>query len=231
MPLEADNWKVIGVSKPKMMVMPSNSSGLAVGRLVGMFPSRLGWLISPEAGWKKPPSWMPYALDNGAFGAWKNKTEWDEGAFMALLERVRKSHYPLWVVVPDVVTNREATIEKWAEWVPKIKSVLPHTDLAFAVQDGMTKGDVPSDADVVFVGGSTEWKWRNLREWTDNFKRVHVARVNSERLLWMADDAGAVSCDGTGWMRGGEERLVELEHYLSISNGRGRKQMIMEAIL
>lgn len=195
-----------------------------------MFPSRLGWLISPD-GWRQPPSWMPYALDNGAFGAWKNKTEWDEGAFMSLLERARKSHYPLWVVVPDVVTNREATIEKWAEWVPKIKSVLPHTDLAFAVQDGMTKEDVPSDTDVVFVGGSTEWKWRNLREWTDNFKRVHVARVNSERLLWMADDAGAVSCDGTGWMRGGEERLVELEHYLSISSGRGRKQMIMEVIL
>jgi hypothetical protein len=60
---------------------------------------------------------------------------------------------------------------------------------------------------------------------------VHVARVNSERLLWMADDAGAVSCDGTGWMRGGEERLAELEHYLEISTGRGRPQMVMEALL
>jgi hypothetical protein len=232
MSLNADNWKVIGMSKPaeKMMVMPSNSSGLAIGRLVGKYPNRLGWLMSPD-GWRQPPSWMPYALDNGAYGAWKNGTPWDEGSFMELLERARKSHFPLWVVVPDVVMDRDATLAKWGEWVPRIRTVLPHTPLAFAVQDGMTKEDVPGDADIVFVGGSTEWKWKYLRTWTENFPRVHVARVNSERLLWMADDAGAVSCDGTGWMRGGEERLLELEHYLEISSGRGRAQMVMEALL
>lgn len=213
-----------------MMVMPSNSSGLAIGRLVGKFPKRLGWLISPD-GWRQPPSWMPYALDNGAFGAWKNNTQWDEDAFMTLLERARKSHFPLWVVVPDVVADRLATIERWHDWVPKIRGVLPHTPLAFAVQDGMTKADVPSKTDVVFVGGTTEWKWRNLRTWTENFRHVHVARVNSERLLWMADAAGAVSCDGTGWMRGGEERLIELEHYLEVSSGSGRNQMLMEQII
>jgi hypothetical protein len=228
--LNADTWNVIGVSKPKMMVMPSCNSGMAVGRLVGMYPKRLGWLLSPIA-WKQPLSWMPYALDNGAFSAWLHKKEWDEGAFVMMLERARRSHFPLWVVVPDVVADREATLDKWDKWVPQIRSVLPHTDLAFAVQDGMTKDDVPSNADVVFVGGTTEWKWKNLRTWTDNFKRVHVARVNSERLLWMADDAGAVSCDGTGWMRGGEERLIELEHYLEISTGRGRPQMVMESIM
>ena len=182
MPLHADNWKVIGVSKPpeKMMVMPSNDSSLATGRLIGKYPKRLGWLISPKA-WKNPPSWMPYALDNGAFGAWLNNTQWDEGAFMQLLERARKSHFPLWVVVPDVVMDRDATLAKWGEWVPQIRTVLPHTDLAFAVQDGMTKDDVPADADVVFVGGSTEWKWKHLRTWTDNFPRVHVARVKIGR--------------------------------------------------
>ena len=134
-------------------------------------------------------------------------------------------------MVPDVVINREATIERWGEWVPKIRAVLPHTDLAFAVQDGMTPADVPANADVIFIGGSTEWKWKHLRMWTESFARVHVARVNSERMLWMADDAGAISCDGTGWMRGGEERLSELAHYLEISSGRGRPQMVMEAIL
>ena len=230
MSLNADTWKVIGTSKPKMMVMPSNNGGLAIGRLHGMFPNRLGWLVSPD-GWRPPPSWMQYALDNGAFGAWKNQTKWDDNAFTAMLERARKSHYPLWVVVPDVVADRDATIDLWHQWYPQIQDILPSTPLAFAVQDGMTKDDVPDNADVIFIGGTTEWKWKNLRMWTDNFPRVHVARVNSERLLWMADDAGAILCDGTGWMRGGEERLIELENYLKISNGRGRSQMILEGIL
>lgn len=217
-------------SEEKMMVMPSNSSGLAIGRLVGMYPKRIGWLMSPD-GWRQPPSWMPYAIDNGAFGAWKNGTEWDERGFIYLLERTQKSHLPLWVVVPDVVMNREATLAKWSEWAPKVRSVLPRVDLAFAVQDGMNKFDVPEDADVVFVGGSTEWKWKNLRLWTESFPRVHVARVNSERLLWMADEAGAVSCDGTGWMRGGEKRLAELDRYLEESTGQRRPQMVMEALI
>ena len=230
--LDMSNWQTIGKSSSfeKMGVMPSNNSGLAIGRLVGMFPKRLGWLIGP-GGWRQPPSWMPYALDNGAFGAWEKKQEWNQHAFIELLDRARKSHFPLWVVVPDVVMDKDATIEKWPVWVPQIRAILPNTPLAFAVQDGMTPADVPVDADVIFVGGSDEFKWQTLRTWTANFPRVHVGRVNSERKLWQCDDAGAESCDGTGWMRGGEDRLSELEHYLTISSGRGRKQMVMEAIL
>lgn len=90
----------------------------------------------------------------------------------------------------------------------------------------MTPHDVPDDAEVVFVGGTTKWKWRNLRTWTDNFPRVHVGRVNSERLLWMAHESGAQSCDGTGWLRGGDDRLCELRRYLTQStNGDQRPQL------
>jgi hypothetical protein len=135
------------------------------------------------------------------------------------------------VGVPDVVADRIATIDLWHQWTAPIRAILPWVPLAFAVQDGMTKADVPENADIVFVGGTTEWKWRNLREWTDNFPRVHVARVNSERLLWMSDKAGAESCDGTGWMRGGEDRIEELQRYLHQSTGGDqRKQMVMELI-
>jgi hypothetical protein len=225
------HWGQIMARESGLVVMPSNNSGMQIGYLAGKFPKRLGWLISPD-GWRKPPSWMPYALDNGAFGAWSNQKPWDEGKFMDLLERSRSHFRPLWVVVPDVVADREATLELWGEWFPRVRQILPHIPLAFAVQDGMTKADVPSNADVVFVGGTTEWKWRNLREWTENFPRVHVARVNSERLLWMADKAGAESCDGTGWMRGGEDRIEELQRYLEMSTrGDQRPQMIMEGIL
>jgi hypothetical protein len=86
--------------------------------------------------------------------------------------------------------------------------------MALAVQDGMTAADVPAEADVVFIGGSTSWKWRSLPEWTAAFPRVHVGRVNSLRLLLMAENAGAESCDGTGWFRD-PTRLAELSSYLS----------------
>jgi hypothetical protein len=202
-----------------MIVMPSNNGGIQVGYMAGKYPNKIGWLLSPD-GWQKPPSWMPYAIDNGAYPAWANNKPWDEDKFLNHLEKTKTApHKPLWIVVPDVVTDREATIEKWNPWSKQIRDILFKVPLAFAVQDGMTKSDVPEDAEVIFVGGSTEWKWKNLYEWTKNFKRVHVGRVNSERLLWMAHEAGAESCDGTGWVRGGEERLEELHRYLQQSTG------------
>lgn len=211
----------------RMGVMPSNNSGIQVGYLCGKYPKRLGWLMSPD-GWRKPPSWMPYALDNGAYGAWVNKKEWDEHKFFDLLEKARNSTFPLWVVVPDVVTNRDATIERWHAYYPMVQKILPFTPLAFAVQDGMTPEDVPSNADIVFVGGSFEWKWDTVEMWTKAFPRVHVARVNSERLLWKADLAGAMSVDGTGWLRGGEERLAGLVHYLEVSTPKSGMQILEE---
>jgi hypothetical protein len=212
-----------------MLVMPTNNSGIQIGYLCGKYPNRLGWLISPD-GWRKPPSWMPYALDNGAFGAWLNKREWDEQKFIDLLDRAKTHIRPLWVAVPDVVADAEATKAKWVEWHRRIKDII-NVPLAFVVQDGMTTDDVPLSADVVFVGGSTEWKWRNLRHFTEHHARVHVGRVNSERLLWMAHDAGAESCDGTGWMRGGEDRLEELERYLRLSTRNDKRpQMVMEFV-
>ena len=205
--------------------MPTNNSGIQIGYLAGKYQGLIGWLLSPD-GWRKPPSWMPYALDNGAYGAWANKRQWNAEAFRAHIEKSKTSHKPLWVVVPDVVTDMDATMILWHEWSPQLRDMIPNVPLAFAVQDGMTPYHVPKDADVIFVGGSTEWKWRNLYSWTDNFPRVHVGRVNSERMLWMAHDAGAESCDGTGWMRGGEERLDDLVRYLEEST-TGRKQAML----
>lgn len=205
-----------------MIVMPSNNSGVQVGYLAGKFEGRIGWLLSPD-GWRQPPSWMPYAVDNGAFPAYTNNVPWNESAFRVHLEKTKTSHKPLWIVVPDVVADAESTIIRWHEWYPQIKSICPNVPLAFAVQDGMTPHHVPTQADVIFVGGTTSWKWRNLHQWTNNFPRVHVGRVNSEKMLWASHEAGAESCDGTGWMRGGEERMEELVRYLEQSTGGDKR--------
>jgi len=95
----------------------------------------------------------------------------------------------------------------------------------------MTTKDVPISADVVFVGGSTEWKWATMPMWCGNFQRVHVGRVNTYRLLWKCHDAGAESCDGTGWWRGDQKQARDLRAYLEESTNGGRmRQSSLELI-
>lgn len=209
-----------------MIIMPSNNSGIRVGYLAGKYPQRIGWLISP-GGWRTPPSWLPTALDNGAFGAFTRGDAFDVDAWLAHIDLAHQQCQPSWMVVPDVVADRQKTIESWDRWADHLNEQYPRTPLAMAVQDGMTPDDVLPNVDVIFVGGTTEWKWRNLHLWTDNFPRVHVARVNTERLLWMAHEAGAESCDGTGWFRGDEQQLAGLHRYLEQSTMGERPQLQM----
>ena len=192
-----------------MIVMPSHDTGFAAGRLFGMFPEWLAHLCGPDTV-KEPILGVPWALDNGVFGAFTTGREWSEEPLYRFLDRFAAWN-PMWVVVPDCVGKRERTLELWNEHAPALKSF--GVPLAFAAQDGMTPEDVPKDAAVVFVGGSTSWKWRNLLMWTQNFPRVHVGRVNSRRLLEQAESAGAESCDGTGWFRD-PRRTAELEAFL-----------------
>lgn len=194
-----------------MLVMPANNAKMEVGYLAGKYPGRVGWLLGPN-GWKDPKHWLPYALDNGRFIATTQNKEWDEGAFLAMLDKCAGHASPLWVVVPDVVGDRDGTLSEWDKWAPRLERC--GYPLAMAVQDGMEATDVPSEAAVVFVGGTTEWKWRTLRTWCKAFPRVHVGRVNGQRGLWICHELGAESCDGTGWFRGDPKQMAGLWRYL-----------------
>jgi hypothetical protein len=88
----------------------------------------------------------------------------------------------------------------------------------------MTPSDVPPNSDVIFVGGTDSWKMRALPMFTKEFPRVHVGRINGEKGLWQCHEAGAESCDGTGWMRCGEERIAPLIRYLEQSSSH-KKQL------
>jgi len=179
--------------------MPSNNTHWAVHYLQGKY-GHIGHLYSPGAG-AGPYYHIPYALDNGAFAAWTNGKEWDRNAFVAHVDKYAFGRFhPRWVVVPDVVGDKCATLDMWGEWSGKMRRTDPHVHLAFAVQDGMDIGDVP-DADVVFVGGTTDWKWATMESWCAAFPRVHVARVNGYESAMKCARAGAESIDGTGWFR------------------------------
>lgn len=187
-----------------MLVMLSNNNGIRVGHLAGKYPGQIGHLYSP-GGQRGPYDFMPFALDNGAFAAFTHKTEWPLEPWLHLLDWAKLSgQRPKWVLVPDVVADRKATIARWMQYSPVAARY--GWPLAFAVQDGMDYRDVPVAASVVFVGGSTEWKWRTLPDWCARVKRVHVGRVNTYRRLKFADQCGAESCDGTGWTRGDQRQ-------------------------
>lgn len=204
--------------------MPANNATMQAGYLAGAYPGRIGWIQSPDS-WKEPPDWLPYAMDNGKFPVWEKGGEWDEKGFYNHCGRTRgRTKKPLWIAIPDVVANREETLRSWFVHSPRVAAY--GCAMAFVVQDGMTPDDIPPNASVVFVGGTTNWKWRNLKDWTGSFPRVHVGRVNTERMLWMAHEAGVESCDGTGWFRGGKERLSGLVRYLDEST-HGKPQMEM----
>jgi hypothetical protein len=55
--------------------MPSNNTGFEAGRLFGMFPDRLAHLHSVDSP-REPKIGIPWALDNGVFGAWSTGREW-----------------------------------------------------------------------------------------------------------------------------------------------------------
>jgi len=185
-----------------MLVMVSNATGIEVGLLAARYPGRIGHLFSP-GGQRGPWAELPYALDNGAWPAFKNRRPWNEAEWRALLHWAAMSGLaPLWALVADVVGDREGTLRAWERYESVVRGF--GFRRAFALQDGMTFGDVPDDDCMLFLGGGDKWKDANIAPWCARFPgRVHVGRVNYWPRLVASWRAGAVSVDGTGWFRRG----------------------------
>lgn len=101
-----------------MRVMPANQSqAYALADEYGV--SLVGHLYSPD-GYRRQAR-LPFALDPGTFPSWAKRRPWDAAAFERLCDKVAASgRSPLWVVVPDVVTDRAATLRLWDAWAPKL---------------------------------------------------------------------------------------------------------------
>ena len=141
----------------------------------------------PRAGWL-------WAADNGCFA-----DRWNVDRWRAWLNLDHPRAGCLFAVVPDVVADHAATLERFGQHVDTIRAA--RYPVAFALQDGATVAGVPwSEIDVVFVGGSTDWKFSEqaralAREAHAAGLWVHAARLNSRRRLraWAIAD----SADGT----------------------------------
>jgi hypothetical protein len=166
-----------------------------------------------EAGWRilltpgqhaSPPKGFRYAIDNGAWGCFKNNLPFDSEGFGALVESAGAGAD--FVVIPDKVAHPES-LEFSKSWLYKLR----HLKLILlAVQDGMNAKDVgvllESNPNMgLFLGGSTEWKLKTMYGWgmvAFALRRYyHVARVNSMRRIKLCAEAGADSFDGTSCTR------------------------------
>lgn len=166
-----------------------------------------GWrmLVTPQD--PRCPDGFRFALDNGAWSAYATGRPWDEGAFTRALDRLGPRAD--WVVVPDVVADGARSLERSARWLDRCRTAADH--VLVPVQDGVDPEDMLADTwDLgpnvgVFVGGSTEWKERTLRDWGELAAfagcHLHVGRVNTLRRIRICQEAGARSFDGTSVAR------------------------------
>lgn len=131
-----------------------------------------------------------------------------------MLDALMDAPAPLWAVLPDVYGDWSRTLDR--AWKYRGKLTSRGIRIALALQDGI--GDW-SEAlalcpDAVFVGGKTDWKWRNAEAICHFYQRrgiwIHLARVSGYLKVREALRIGVDSIDGTGWMRNPGRNLPEL---------------------
>lgn len=169
-------------------------------------------IVTPAQGNRIPEgAWV--CADNGCFGkGYPGDEKWWDWVKGLPREKVR------FVVAPDVVADAEATWTRSSPWLDRIRRL--GFKAALVAQDGMESMRVPWDSfDVLFIGGSTEWKLGPhavalTREAKARGKWVHMGRVNSLKRLRRAALSGCDSADGTYIAFGPDQNLPNVLAWL-----------------
>ena len=164
-----------------------------------------GWgLLVSRAGAWRTEGFDRYVLDNGAWADFQAGRSFDEDAFEQLVDRLGARAD--WIVLPDIVAGGLASLSLSTRWLNRCLAACPQ--VLIAVQDGMQEADLAplvGRSVGVFLGGSTEWKLANMLRWgafcAERGVHYHVARVNTERRIWLAAASGADSIDGSSATR------------------------------
>jgi hypothetical protein len=156
---------------------------------------------------------VPCALDNGAFTSKKKGYPFNPYPFLATMAKCQSMGLVLdFVVCPDIPGSPDslAFSLKWAT------GQIPGTNLALALQDGMTTDEVRPHLrhfSTVFVGGSVDWKWRTAETWAqfakDEGKRCHIGQVGTVERLRRALELGVDSVDSTSFVRNDSWHILD----------------------
>ncbi|WP_406639079.1 hypothetical protein [Amycolatopsis sp. WGS_07] len=118
----------------------------------------------------------------------------------------------LFVTVPDVVADAQATLRRFLEWAP----MLMHLPVAYCVQDGAAQAGIPWDwpnLKCLFMAGSTAYKLGTemadiCREGKRRGLHIHCGRVNSrKRIRYLLGLDYVDSFDGTSFNLWRDEKL------------------------
>lgn len=157
------------------------------------------------------PAGVVWCADNGCFG---DGYPGDEKWLAWLTKNAHAATTCLFATAPDVVGDAVSTLKRSLPWLPIIREL--GYPAALVAQDGLEDLTVPWDEfDVLFIGGSTEWKLGRharalIREAKARGKWVHMGRVNSGKRWRYAEHIGCDSVDGTFLVRAPDENLERL---------------------
>jgi hypothetical protein len=157
-------------------------------------------------------AYRAWAADNGCFSP--SGKPFDPERWFAWLSALPNPSDALFAVAPDVVGDAVGTLERSTPWLARIRAL--GFKVAFVAQDGIENTVIPwQHFDVLFIGGSTEFKLSNrARRLTikahNRGKWVHMGRVNSKRRFDVALSWGVDSVDGTFLAFGPDKNLPRL---------------------
>jgi hypothetical protein len=173
----------------------------------------IGAIVTPAQG-NRIDGIRNWCADNGRFGAgWPGYHRW--GQWLKTLPASGCG----FVVAPDVPFHAAATLRVAGPALRFIRRL--GYPAALAAQDGLENMTVPWDTfDVLFLGGTTEWKLghharRLTAEARGRGKGVHMGRVNSRKRYRYADQIGCTSADGTYLAFGPDVNLPRLRSWLT----------------
>lgn len=195
------------------MLYLANPCGAAV--IDAMQAQQIGYIDTPAQGNRRPKG-VTWCADNGCFG---KGYPGDEQWLAWLTKNAHAAADCLFATAPDVVGDARATLARSVPWLSKIREL--GYPAALVAQDGLENLDVPWDEfDVLFIGGSTEWKLGDaardlVKEAKARGKRVHMGRVNSLRRYRYAEAIGCDTVDGTFLTFGPDKNLGRLRGWIN----------------
>jgi hypothetical protein len=165
-----------------------------------------------------PKQYTHYAVDNGAFSAYLNKTNFDGKKFLKTVNRLNEFKKPDFIVVPDIVAGGMKSFDFSMFWLHKLLSE-GHTnyDYYFAVQDFMNLKVISKISNEkingIFIGGTLKWKLKHGEQFTkeahDFDLKVHIGRVGNYKNLVWANRIKADSTDSSTINRNNKIWLLE----------------------
>lgn len=179
-----------------------------------MRQSLLGVIRTPRQQNSPLPD-VQWCADNGCFG----KGYPGDRAYLSWLDDQPYKDLCSFATAPDVPGDARATFLRSLPFLDQIRA--SGYPVAYVAQDGMEHFPlIPWDAfDVLFIGGSTDWKLGPYARWITsmarvNGKPVHMGRVNSRKRIHYADSIGCQSIDGTYLTYGPDVNLPRLLRWL-----------------